>query len=199
MIFDTATLVDPLVRYELYDERGFNRNLTHFTEEAYRETVHSAGLVLEEDASFDIIEEDDEDVVRNSQAYTTLLRFEREMRAFIVKRMVEAFGDGWMKRQLSPNMLEAWISRKETARANGAEDLPLIEYADFTDYKLIIERKDNWAQVFKAIFGRQEDIRESLQRLFPVRIATMHARFLTLDDDLLLRSETNRILKRMRQ
>ncbi|WFU04555.1 hypothetical protein QA648_27640 (plasmid) [Rhizobium sp. CB3171] len=103
-----------------------------------------------------------------------------------------------MKRQLPSNMLDSWVTKKEKARADGADDLPLIEYADFTDYKLIIERKDNWTQVFKPIFGRQEDIRESLQRLFPVRIATMHARFLTLDDDLLLRTETNRVLKRMR-
>lgn len=33
-----------------------------------------------------------------------------------------------------------------------------------------------WNAVFKPVFGRPEDVRESFQRLFPVRIATMHAR-----------------------
>jgi len=31
--------------------------------------------------------------------------------------------------------------------------------------------------------------------MFPIRIATMHARIVTLDDELLLRVETKRVLK----
>lgn len=42
---------------------------------------------------------------------------------------------------------------------------------------------------------RTKDIRESLQRLFPVRIATMHARLTTRDDELLLLVEPKRVLK----
>lgn len=53
----------------------------------------------------------------------------------------------------------------------------------------------NWETVFKGIFGRREDVRESFQRLYPIRNATMHAGILTLDDELFLRVETRRILK----
>ena len=49
--------------------------------------------------------------------------------------------------------------------------------------------------MFKPVFGRLESIRESFQRLFPVRIATMHARTVTQDDELFLLSETKRVLK----
>lgn len=49
--------------------------------------------------------------------------------------------------------------------------------------------------MFRPVFGRAEDVRESFQRLFPIRIATMHARLVTLDDELLLRVETRRVLK----
>lgn len=78
---------------------------------------------------------------------------------------------------------------------DGCPEEPLINYADFTEYKAIIERRDNWSAVFKSVFGRPEDIRESFQRMFPVRIATMHARLITSDDELLLLVETRRILR----
>ena len=52
--------------------------------------------------------------------------------------------------------------------------------------------------MFKPVFGRAEDVRESFQRLFPVRITTMHARLITRDDELLLLVETKRVLKAIR-
>jgi hypothetical protein len=196
--FDVPGLVDPVARFELYDSRGFNSNLTHFSEEAYQETVQIAGLAIEEDLEPEVINEDDDEVGRNSRAYETLLRFEREIRAFITAAMSQAFGIEWTRHQLPPRMFDDWNEKKQKALLQGAEDLPLIEYADFTDYKAIVERSDNWKLAFKPIFGRPEDIRESFQRVFPVRIATMHARFITLDDDLLLRAETTRVLNRLR-
>jgi hypothetical protein len=42
-------------------------------------------------------------------------------------------------------------------------------------------------------FRREEDVRESFQRLHPLRIATMHARLLTQDDEVFLSVEVNRI------
>ena len=51
---------------------------------------------------------------------------------------------------------------------------------------------DKWS-VFKPFFGRKEDVRESFQRLCPVRVATMHARQITQDDALLLYLETRRL------
>ncbi|MDX1170682.1 hypothetical protein GOL87_27620 [Sinorhizobium medicae] len=194
--FNPPDLIDPSARLALYDGLGFNANLTHFTEEAYQETVQIAGLAVIED--LETVEED-EGMGRNSRAYESLLRFEREIRAFIVAVMTARFGARWMKQQLPNGMLDRWMEKRETDIQHGAEAAPLIEYADFTDYKAIIERGDNWTKVFQPIFGRKEDVRESFQRLFPVRIATMHARIITLDDDLILRAETTRVLGRVRR
>jgi hypothetical protein len=58
---------------------------------------------------------------------------------------------------------------------------------------------DNWREVFSALFGRQEDVRESLQRLYPIRLSTMHARLITQDDVLLLLVESRRLLKVIRR
>lgn len=197
--FDVPALIDPVARFELYDAQGFDTNLTHFSVEAYQETVQIAGLAVKDDTEADSVTEDDAGVELNSRAYETLLRFEREVRAFIVAVMTKHFGADWMKRQLPADLLDKWRDKKQKDMQQGGEDFPLIDYADFTDYKGIIERNDNWEAVFKTVFGRKEDIRESLQRLFPVRIATMHARFITLEDDLYLRAETTRILMRLRR
>ncbi|KQB60781.1 MULTISPECIES: hypothetical protein [Acidovorax] len=69
-----------------------------------------------------------------------------------------------------------------------------IEAADFTDYEAIICRKDHWREVFQGRFKRQESVRESFQRLYPIRLAAMHARFVTKEDELYLAAEGMRLL-----
>ncbi len=49
--------------------------------------------------------------------------------------------------------------------------------------------------VFKPIFKRPMLVQESFQRLYPIRMCTMHARLITQDDELYLYVETKRILK----
>lgn len=46
-------------------------------------------------------------------------------------------------------------------------------------------------------FERQESVRESFQRLYPVRNDTMHARPITQDDELLLYVEGKRLMRRI--
>lgn len=183
-------VVDPVLRTGLYHQRGLNPALTDFTVSAFEESLRAGGL--DEPGSK---EPDDDGFARANLAFDQLRRFEIAMRRFIERVMRDAFGEDWMKHQLPANMLDAWREKRDKALKAGEPEQPLIDYADFTDYRAIIERRDNWAKVFKPVFGRPEDVRESFQRLFPVRIATMHARFVTLDDELLLRVETRRVLK----
>ncbi|MDA8446511.1 Swt1 family HEPN domain-containing protein [Paracidovorax valerianellae] len=186
-------LVDPVLRTGLYVERGLDSNLTDFTPSAFDEGLRIAGLRgLDPSESLD---EEEDGLARARVAFEHLQRFEIALRRFIEGAMKAAFGEHWMKRQLPAKMLDAWTEKRDKAIKAGQDEQPLIEYADFSDYKGIIERKDNWNAVFSNIFGRPEDIRESLQRLFPVRIATMHARLITRDDELLLLVETKRVLK----
>jgi hypothetical protein len=113
--------------------------------------------------------------------------------------MTAACGANWVKQRTPAGMMDAWIEKRATALAKGEIEQPLIFYADFSDYIKIIERKDNWKEVFKPIFGRSEDVRESFVRLAPIRIVTMHARLITLDDELLLHVETTRITRALRK
>lgn len=186
-------LIDPVLRSSFYLEQGFDPNLTNFTSAAFDEGLRRAGL--REEAEPTEVDDDQEDCfARSARAFDVLQRFEFAVRRIIVRVMHAAYGEEWMKRQLPNEMLDNWIARRDTAVNAGHAEQPLIDYADFTHYKQIIERTDNWKTVFRPVFGRPEDIRESFQRLFPIRIATMHSRLITQDDELLLVVETKRVL-----
>lgn len=194
------SLANPLFRTSLYVERGFDQTLTNFTAQAFDEGLEVALLWSQVDDGQAVgLDDGDEDgYARARIAFNVLQRFEIAVRRFIVEAMQAAYGDEWAKRQLPSGMYDRWREKKEAARRAGEDDRPLVEYADFTDYRMIIERKDNWDNVFKSIFGRPESIRESFQRLYPVRIATMHARIITLDDEIFLMAETKRVLRAIR-
>jgi hypothetical protein len=49
--------------------------------------------------------------------------------------------------------------------------------------------------LFAVFFLRSESVRESFQRLYPIRLDTMHARRFPQDDELLLYVETRQMVK----
>jgi hypothetical protein len=177
--------------HDFYVELGFDSSLTDFTAVAFDESAELAGLATEPQEDED--NEEEIGLTRTNRAHGELLRFERSVRRFIDAAMKAEFGDDWLLRQLPGGMLELWEQKKASAIDKNEQEQPLTAYADFTDYIKIIERRDNWTRVFKAIFKRQSDVQESFFRLFPVRICTMHARLITLDDELLLQVETRRL------
>ena len=115
------------------------------------------------------------------------------MRRFIDEQMTKEFGPDWPKRQLPNGLYGQWQEKKRKAQQSGRREHPLIAYADFTDYVRVICKKDNWRNVFAPFFGREPSVRESFQRLYPVRLDTMHARPVTQSDELLLYVETRHL------
>lgn len=202
VIFD-----NPLARSAFYQERGFDPALTAFPADAFAETLDIAGLreapppIIDVYDYEDVTEDDGQeaDFERTNAAHDRLQRFETQLRQFIDAQMTKAFGDQWTKHRIPGPMRQSWINKREKARANGEADHPLIAYADFTDYLPIITQKNNWADVFAPVFGRQTSVQESLQRLYPIRICTMHARMITQDDELFLFVETKRLLIAIRK
>mgnify|MGYP005867392015 CR=1 FL=1 len=144
----------------------------------------------------EVTEEDEQEAAfaRTNAAHDRLQRFETQLRQFIDKQMTKACGDQWIKHRVPGSLRQRWIEKRETALANGEADHPLIAYADFSDYVSIITQKNNWNDVFKPVFRRRTFVQESFQRLYPIRICTMHARMITQDDELYLYVETKRIL-----
>jgi hypothetical protein len=203
MTLPASIFEDIVARTAFYAERGFDPYLTAFPADAFRQGLSIAGLNEEPPALATPYlteadeQESDEEVgfQRTNTAHHHLLRFETQIRRFIDERMKAAYGELWIKHKAPSQMRQSWQDKKQKARHSGQEDRPLIAYADFTDYVTIITQTDNWTAVFKAVFGRPELVRESFQRLYPIRNCTMHAQIITQDDELYLHVETMRLLK----
>jgi len=196
--------IDPLARTEFYSARGFNPCLTMFPSEAFEHSVRIAGLESPPPPVSELYyrgeyarDENTEEsgFARTNAAHDRLQRFETQLRNFIHEQMIRAFGEGWIKQRVPGELRKAWLEKKQKAEVNGAQEFPLIAYADFTDYAPIITRRDNWDEIFKPFFQRKESVQESFQRLYPIRVCTMHARIITQDDELYLLVEMKRLLK----
>ncbi|WHZ24749.1 MAG: hypothetical protein OJF47_003861 [Nitrospira sp.] len=187
-------------RSDFYIARGFDTALTDFPAMAFQESIELSGLRTEPPPLIDFYGgpvssaelEEEEGLVRTNTAHDRLLRLETQVRRFIDEQMTQAFGPDWPRHRLPNGLYDQWIEKKRKAEQAGGKIRPLIAYADFTDYVLVICRRDNWP-IFAPFFSRQEDLREAFQRLHPIRVDTMHARPITQDDELLLFVEVRRL------
>ena len=184
-IFDDAA-----TRTMFCEERGLDLALTFLPATAFEQSLGTAGL---RPAPIDLYDSE-EAFARNNAAHDRLQRFESQLRLFIEEQMTKTYGNQWVKHRVPGPMQASWIEKRKKACASGECIHPIIAYADFSDYATIITQKNNWNDVFKPIFGRQTSVQESLQRLYPIRICTMHARMISQDDELSLYVETRRIL-----
>ena len=199
----TKVFTDLGARADFYVGLGFDSALTNFPAPAFEESLRIADLRREPPPLVDrygspipATDDDEEGLVRTNMAHDWLLRLETQVRRFIDEQMTEAFGPDWPKHQLPKGLYDQWQDKKQKAQKHGGRERSLIVYADFTDYAPVICKRDNWS-VFAPFFNRPESVRESFQRLYPVRLDTMHARPITQDDELLLYVETRRLSKAM--
>ena len=186
----------------LYQDLGFNSDLTDLPDEAFDEAVEIVDLdecapVLIEtfgdplgqlDGGYDGLD-------RTNFAHRWLFCLESQIRKFIDLNMRFAFGVNWPNHQLPNGIYDQWLDRQRKKELTSRSKHPIIAYSDFTDYERVITRKDNWDQVFRPIFHRPENVRETFQRLYPIRLDTMHARIITKEDILLLYAESTRLVR----
>jgi hypothetical protein len=150
-------------------------NLTDFAESDV--ASDDLGVVTFSDLSLTFKNETGEKI--NVIAYNVIYGFERGLRALVDRLMDRSFGSNWIRQRIPADVSERWKERRANAVANGEDERPLLEYADFTDYAEIVNRRDNWSQIFQAVFRNKEDVLVSLRRLNAVRIPVMHSRQIT--------------------
>lgn len=120
-------------------------------------------------------------------------QLERKLRAFIDRSMKAGVGERWIRQRVHKTIREEWERRKQAdvdARRTPGE---LFDYADFGDYRAIIEHGENWRDVFQPIFKVKTAIGETLSRLGVIRNPVAHVRPLTVEDLLTLRVEGRRL------
>lgn len=195
---------DAVARSDFYESRGFDRSLTDFSAPVFEQQMRISGLVREPQPFIVYNDEriersdnfnGDDGLARNRRAYLRLERLEISVRQFINQKMTKHFGPDWPKHRLPNGLYDEWLFKKDKHLKDGGSDWLLVFFADFTDYEKVICKRDNWREVFEPFFIRMETVRESFQRLYPVRLNTMHARLITQDDLLFLHVEVMRLLR----
>ena len=204
LIWPEKIFTDLAIRSQFYTDLGFDPALTDFPAQAFQESVSIAGLRHEPPplleaygAPIPPLDDDEAEagLTRTNEAHDWLQRLETQLRRFIDEKMTRSFGPDWPKHRLPNDLYDQWRTKQQRTEQEGRRFWPLISYADFTDYERVICKKDNWREVFAPCFGRTESVRETFQRLYPIRLDTMHARPITQDDELLLYVETRRLIK----
>lgn len=193
---------DLQARSSFYASLGVNPALTTMPAPAFREILEVAGFVEPFDPPDEPFDEEGETVKtafgRTNDAHDKLQRLEVELRRFIEAVLSTEHGEQWAKCSVPGPTLEQWKEKREKARYHTDNRHPLISYADFTDYERIICRRDNWKH-FEPYFDHRESVAESLHRLYPIRVDTMHARMITQDDELFLLVEYKRLTRAMQK
>lgn len=188
-------------RSERYSEIGFDPALTDFPEAAFHRITVEAGVRPRSQHPVELLDhpvkrregEDHADTQQKMLPYDWISSFEIKIRNFIVRRLSQHYGTSWHHQCLPSGMLDSWRDRKEAAERRGLPTRPIIEYADFTDYEKIICKSENWKKGFQKVFMRRESLQESLYRLYPARLDTMHSRAISQGDLLLIYVEVKRI------
>lgn len=114
-----------------------------------------------------------------SEPYLKLQQLEESLRVFIESKL-KRISNNWWKKRIPPDVQLRAEERKKSSAAlypwNEKADLDLIHYVDFTDYLKIIQRKDNWKDVFAKHFKDINVLSSKLKELEPIKNSIAHFR-----------------------
>ncbi|RYY25868.1 MAG: hypothetical protein EOP62_12165 [Sphingomonadales bacterium] len=109
-------------------------------------------------------------------AFGAIDSFESALRTFVAVKLLAAQGPNWFKQRVPGDVVGRAKDRRREAMRAGEIALDLIHYIDLGDMIAVITRKDNWTELFEAVFDRAEWLKVDLERLNASRRPTMHSR-----------------------
>lgn len=118
----------------------------------------------------------------NIETYCCLFQIENVLRELIIESLSDVVGPRWYKQRLPPDIQDKY--RKGLAYERASNWVRLVPhhpiyYVEFPDLRKIIERGDNWRDVFSEISPRKDIITATLSELEPVRNKVAHNRITT--------------------
>ncbi|MFW9915984.1 MAG: Swt1 family HEPN domain-containing protein [Candidatus Thorarchaeota archaeon] len=121
---------------------------------------------------------------QNQADYSILQDLEQTLRIFIITKLEARYGEKWWQQGIPNDIRQKCQERKEKNEKpypwSEDKEHRLLDYADFSDYAKIIEKKDNWHEVFKPIIRDKNTFVTKLRELEPIRNDISHSR--SLDD-----------------
>ncbi len=109
-------------------------------------------------------------------AFGAIDTFENSLRNFVANKLLASQGLNWFKQRVPGDIVQRAKNRRREAMRAGEASLDLIYYTDLGDLIGVITRKDNWSELFEAVFDRAEWLKVDIERLNASRRPTMHSR-----------------------
>jgi hypothetical protein len=192
-IYETDDIEDLEGRY---DKAGRDAALVAFPDPQYSIILRAAGFELSISAppTPQPIANATGPAHYDDEHHAVLRNLELHLRHFISTQLQKHVGRNWMKERIPGNLRLRWEERQSEAYAAGQPIYDLIHYADFNDLSVLIGRKDNWSQIFEAVFQDREGVQVSLKRLAPLRNGDAHHRPFCSTEILYLAAESTRLL-----
>jgi hypothetical protein len=116
-------------------------------------------------------------IERNAESYAYLFKIELVLREFISKHLEEAFGSSWYKTRCPPEIKQKYIDGLKIAKSGRLwRKLPLtpLYFSDFPHLRIIIQRNDNWKDVFSLRLDA--NFLRALESVETVRNSIAHGR-----------------------
>jgi hypothetical protein len=179
-----------------YDEAGREAALVAFPDPQYPIILRAAGFELSISAppTPQPIANATGPAHYDDEHHAMLRNLELHLRHFISTQLLQHAGQNWVKERVPGDLVLRWEERQSQAHAAGRPIYELIHYADFADLSVLIGRKDNWSEVFKAVFQDRDGVQVALRRLSPLRNGDAHNRPFCSTEVLYLAAEAARLL-----
>ncbi len=188
---------DAVARSRFYMEHGYDSALADYPRPALLENLELAGFQIYSSPALHTPSNRETDLA--SEASDLIDQFEKELRAFITKKLSALAGSKWVKQRVHGDVHTNWKGRKQIDIEKRGVDLPLIEYCDFAEYPGIFTKEDNWKSTFEPHFKNKQLVETSFMRMSAPRNAAKHARKVTEDDCVFLAVEIRYLRKAMQE
>lgn len=123
--------------------------------------------------------------IENIKIFHYLYAIEVALRELIIESLEGIGGPKWYRSRLPEPALKSYkdgIAFERKTKWTQLVPHHPIYYVDFPDLRIIIERKDNWRDVFKDIFSRKEFLVSELSELEFIRNKVAHNRKASIAD-----------------
>ena len=141
------------------------------------------------------------DKIYNFPAYNYIFNMEVYLRSFITKYIIQPNREG-LASKIPQEMLDKWEEKRKIEEENLHIDhikYDSIEYSDFTDLKIILEKRTTISLVKNVISETNlKTITSKLTELKPIRIKIAHSRALTEDEFNTIKIYSDKIKKVLR-
>lgn len=121
----------------------------------------------------------------NLEIYSLLFSLETVLRELFIELFTEMVGSKWYKSRLPVDIKDKYVDGlkyEKSIKWNQLLPHHPIYYIDFPDLRKVIEREDNWREIFSSIFGRKDIVVATLSEIEFIRNKIAHNRICSQKD-----------------